>query len=165
MAMTQKEFIRDDSLCAKEVIELHPKEQRYTLAIMQDIQRKYNYIPREALETLAEYLEVPLAKLYGMATFYKALSLTPKGENIIKVCDGTACHVAGSMVVLSELEKMLGIKPGETTEDMKFSISTVNCIGACALAPVMMINEKYYGNLTPKMVQEILEKYRGEKNE
>lgn len=165
MDMAQKEIIRDESLCAREVIEKHPKEQRYTLAIMQDIQRKYNYIPREALETLAEYLEVPLGKLYGMATFYKALSLTPKGKNLIKVCDGTACHVAGSMVVLDELEKILGIKAGGTTEDMKFSVSTVNCIGACALAPVMMINEKYYGNLTPKMVQEILEKYRGENNE
>jgi NADH:ubiquinone oxidoreductase 24 kD subunit len=165
MDMAQKEIIRDDSLCAREVIEQHPKEQRYTLAILQDIQRKYKYIPREALETLAEYLDLPVSKLYGMATFYKALSLTPKGEHIIKVCDGTACHVAGSMVVLNELEKMLGIKAGETTEDLKFSISTVNCIGACALAPVMMIDETYYGNLTPKMVQEILEEYMGKKNE
>lgn len=162
MDMLQKEILRDDSLCAREVIERHPREERYTLAILQDIQRKYKYIPREALETLAEYLNTPVSRLYGMATFYKALSLTPKGEYIITVCDGTACHVAGSMIVLDELEKMLGIKAGETTEDLKFSINTVNCIGCCAIAPVMMINERYYGNLTPKMVKEILDEYRGE---
>lgn len=165
MDMAQKEILQDDSLCARDVIEKYPKEQRFTLAILQDIQRKYKYIPREALETLAEYLDTTVSRLYGMATFYKALSLTPKGEHIVKVCDGTACHVAGSMVVLEELEKALGIKAGETTEDLKFSISTVNCIGACALAPVMMIDETYYGNLTPKMVQEILGEYRGEKHE
>lgn len=162
MDMVQKEIIRDDSLCARELIERYPKEERYTLAILQDIQRKYKYIPKEALETLAEYLDTPVSRLYGMATFYKALSLTPKGEHIITVCDGTACHVAGSMIVLDELEKILGIKAGQTTEDLKFSIDTVNCIGCCAIAPVMMINERYYGNLTPKMVKEILDGYRGE---
>lgn len=162
MDKTQKVIIRDDSLCAKEIIERHPKEERYTLAILQDIQRKYKYIPREALEALAEYLDTPVSRLYGMATFYKALSLTPKGEHIITVCDGTACHVAGLMIKLDELEKILGIKARQTTEDLKFSIDTVNCIGCCAIAPVMMINERYYGNLTPKMVQEILDVYRGE---
>ena len=162
MDIAQKEILQNDSLCAKDVIQKYPKEQRYTLAILQDIQRKYKYIPREALEALAEYLETPVSRLYGMATFYKALSLTPKGEHIVTVCDGTACHVAGSMVVLEEIEKTLGIKAGETTEDLKFSINTVNCIGCCAIAPVMMIDEKYYGNLTPKMVKEILYEYRGE---
>lgn len=150
-----------DNLSGQDVIEKYPKEQRFTLAILQDIQRKYNYIPKESLENLAKYLDTPVSRLYSMVTFYKALSLTPKGENIITVCDGTACHVAGSVVVLDELEKALGIKPGETTEDLKFSINTVNCIGACALAPVMMINDKYYGNLTPKMVGEIIDEYRG----
>lgn len=160
MDVAQKENL---DMNGKDVIQKYPKEQRYTLAILQDIQRKYRYIPRESLEALAEYLETPVSRLYGMATFYKALSLTPKGENIITVCDGTACHVAGSMVVLDELEKILGIKPGGTTEDLKFSINTVNCIGCCAIAPVMMINDKYYGNLTPKMIKEILDEYRGEK--
>lgn len=150
-----------NNLDGMDIIEKYPKEQRFTLAILQDIQRKYKYIPKDAIEALAKYLDTSVSSLYGMATFYKALSLTPKGEYIITVCDGTACHVAGSTVVLDELEKHLGIKPGGTTEDLKFSINTVNCIGACALAPVMMINDKYYGNLTPKLVQEIIEKYRG----
>ncbi|MCC9294106.1 NADH-quinone oxidoreductase subunit NuoE [Clostridium sp. WLY-B-L2] len=158
-----KQGLKSGDLSAWDVIEKYPKEQRYTLAILQDIQKKYKYIPREALENLAVYLETPLSRLYGMATFYKALSLTPKGENIITVCDGTACHVAGSMIVMDELEKAIGIKPGETTKDLKFSINTVNCIGCCAIAPVMMINEKYYGNLTPKSVREILSEYRGGK--
>lgn len=158
-----KQDLKSGDLSARDVIEKYPKEQRYTLAILQDVQKKYKYIPREALENLAVYLETPLSRLYGMATFYKALSLTPKGENIITVCDGTACHVAGSMIVMDELEKAIGIKPGETTKDLKFSINTVNCIGCCAIAPVMMINEKYYGNLTPKSVREILSEYRGGK--
>lgn len=162
MDTAQKQNLETD-MRGLDVIQKYPKEQRYTLAMLQDIQRKYKYIPREALESLAEYLETPVSRLYGMATFYKALSLTPKGEYIITVCDGTACHVSGSMVVLDELEKIVGIKPGGTTEDLKFSINTVNCIGCCAIAPVMMINEKYYGNLTPKMIKEILDEYRGEK--
>lgn len=162
MDIAQNEILQNDSLSAKDVIQRYPKEQRFTLAILQDIQRKHKYIPKEALEALAEYLEVPVSRLYGMATFYKALSLTPKGKYIITVCDGTACHVAGSMVALDEIEKSLGIKAGQTTEDLKFSINTVNCIGCCAIAPVMMINDRYYGNLTPKMVKEILDEYRGE---
>lgn len=161
MKTINQEQIKD--LSGKEVIEKYPREQRFTLAILQDINRKYNYIPREALENLAEYLDTPVSRLYGMATFYKALSLTPKGENIITVCDGTACHVVGSMTVLDQLEKILGIKPGGTTEDLKFSINTVNCVGCCAIGPVMLVNEKYYGSLTPKMVKEIIDEYRGEK--
>lgn len=162
MDMVQEQN-KSNNLDAADVIKKYPKEKRFTLAILQDIQRKYKYIPREAIEALAKYLDTPVSRLYGMATFYKALSLTPKGKYIITVCDGTACHVAGSMVVFDELEKYLGIKPGETTKDRMFSINTVNCIGCCAVSPVMMINDKYYGNLTPKIVKEIIDSYRGEK--
>ncbi|WP_123054246.1 NADH-quinone oxidoreductase subunit NuoE [Clostridium sp. JN-1] len=160
---TVQEQNKSNNLDAADVIKKYPKQKRFTLAILQDIQRKYKYIPREAIEALAKYLDTPVSRLYGMATFYKALSLTPKGKYIITVCDGTACHVAGSMVVFDELEKYLGIKPGETTKDRMFSINTVNCIGCCAISPVMMINDKYYGNLTPKIVKEIIDSYRGEK--
>ncbi len=114
---------------------------------------------------LSEYLDMPLSKLYSMATFYKALSLIPKGKNIIKVCDGTACHIRSSKSLLDEIEKTLGIKPGETTKDGKFSLETVNCLGSCAIAPVMVINDKYYGKLTPSMLREILKEYGGENNE
>lgn len=147
------------------MFEKYPKEQRYTLSILQDLQKEYNYIPKDLLIELSQYLDMPLSKLYSMATFYKALSLIPKGKNIIKVCDGTACHIRSSNSLLDELEKTLGIKPGETTKDGKFSLETVNCLGSCAIAPVMVINDKYYGKLTPSMVREILKEYGGENNE
>lgn len=148
-----------------EIINKHPKEQRYTLAILQDIQKEYKYIPREALDKVSNYLNISLSKLYGMATFYKALSLVPKGENIITVCDGTACHVRSSSAVLEQIEKYLEIMPGETTENRRFSLQIVNCLGACAIAPVMVVNDKYYGKVTPNMVREILNQYGGGINE
>lgn len=148
-----------------EIMEKYPKEKRYTLAILQDIQRKYKYIPKEALVELSKYLNTPISKLYGMATFYKALSLTPKGKNIITVCDGTACHVRSSSVLLDELEKHLQIKTGETTSDGIFSLQTVNCLGSCAIAPVMVINDTYYGKVTPSAIRDILKQYGGEENE
>lgn len=147
------------------LFENYPKEQRYTLSILQDLQKEYNYIPKEKLFELSEYLDIPISRLYSMATFYKALSLEPKGENIIKVCDGTACHIRSSQTLLDEIENTLGIKPGETTKDGKFSLETVNCLGSCAIAPVMVINEKYYGKLTSSMVREILKEYGGDDNE
>lgn len=146
------------------ILQKYPKEQRYTLAILQDIQREYNYIPKESLRILAAHLNTPLSKLYSMATFYKALSLTPKGDNIIKVCDGTACHIRSSMVVIDEIEKSLNIKPGETTADGRFSLETVNCLGSCAIAPVIVVNETYYGKVTPARIREILGEYGREPN-
>ncbi|MFT5872700.1 MAG: NADH:ubiquinone oxidoreductase subunit E [Clostridium sp.] len=143
------------------ILNKHPKEKRYSLAILQDIQKEYRYIPREALHKVSIYLNIPLSKLYSMSTFYKSLSLVPKGENIITVCDGTACHVRGSSTVLEQIEKYLKIMPGETTDNGKFSLQIVNCLGACAIAPVMVINDKYYGKVTPKMIVEILNNYGG----
>lgn len=149
-----------------EIIFSYPAEKRFSLAIMQDIQREFNYIPREAMKAVSEYLSIPLSKLYGMATFYKALSLNPKGKYVIKVCDGTACHIRSSMVIVSELEKLLGIQVGGITQDGLFSIETVNCLGACALAPVMVINGEYHGKLTPQDIAGIINSYKeGEVNE
>ena len=128
---------------------------------MQDMQREYNHVPREGLEALAGYLDCPLSGLYSIATFFKALSLEPKGKHIIKVCDGTACHVRGSTPLINGIERVLGIKPGETTVDGEFSLELVNCLGACALAPIMVIDEKYYAKVTqdtlPDMFQAIRE--------
>lgn len=143
----------------KEIIFSYPAEKRFSLAVMQDIQREFNYIPKEALGAISEYLQTPLSKLYGMATFYKALSLKPKGKYVIKVCDGTACHIRSSMVILSELQKLLGIRTGEITPDGLFSVETVNCLGACALAPVMVINGEYHGKLAPKDIDGIIQGY------
>ncbi|MCW3490451.1 NADH-quinone oxidoreductase subunit NuoE family protein [Dethiobacter alkaliphilus] len=139
----------------------YPREQRFALAVLQDIQNKYNYLPKESLYEAAAYLSMPLSKLYGMATFYKALSLEKKGEYIIKVCDGTACHIRSSAFLISEIEKALGIKAGYTTADGRFSLETVSCLGSCALAPVMVINDKTHGSVTAGKLREILKLYGG----
>ncbi|MFL0268329.1 NAD(P)H-dependent oxidoreductase subunit E [Candidatus Clostridium radicumherbarum] len=153
------------TLSFNDIMEKYPKEKRYTLAILQDIQRNFKYIPKEALIALSLYLNTPISKLYSMATFYKALSLSPKGKNIITVCDGTACHVRSSSVLIDEIQNYLHIKPGETTEDGIFTLQTVNCLGSCAIAPVMVINDKYYGKVSTSAIKEILKQYEGEENE
>lgn len=143
-----------------ETIEKYPPEKRYTLAILQDVQNKYNFIPREAMNYIAEYLSLPLSDIYSMATFYKALSLTPKGKHIIKVCNGTACHIRGSNNLIDELTEILNIKPGETTHDGLFSVEIVNCLGACALAPVMVVDGKYFGSMTKDRIKAVLAEYK-----
>ena len=150
-----------DSTAAQTIFQKYPCEQRYTLAILQDLQKEYNYIPRETLQQLAGHLSLPLSKLYGMATFYKSLSLTPKGDNIIKVCDGTACHIRSSLILVDEIKKLLNIGPGETTIDGRYSLETVNCLGSCAIAPVMVVNETYYGKVTPSKIRNILQEDGG----
>lgn len=143
-----------------ELLKKYPAEKRFTLAILQDVQNKYGFIPRETMNYISEYLNLPISDIYSMATFYKALSLNPKGKHIIKVCNGTACHIRGSNILIAELSEALNIKPGETTFDSLFSVEIVNCLGACALAPVMVIDGKYYGNMTKDKVEAILNEYR-----
>lgn len=146
----------------RDIIQSYPAEQRFSLAIMQDMQHRFQYIPREGLEALSEHINTPLSSLYSMATFYKALSLKPKGKNVIKLCDGTACHIKGSNKLLDGVIRNLGIQPGETTEDGMFSLELVNCLGSCAMAPVMVVNETYYGKMTVERIPEILNSYRKE---
>ena len=145
-----------------DILHSYPAQQRYSLAILQDMQRRFNYIPREGMEALAEYLDCPLSSLYAMATFYKALSLKPKGRHIIKLCDGTACHIRGSVNLVGGVERLLGIQAGETSADGQFSLELVNCLGSCALAPVMVVDDTYYGKVTMERLPEILARYRKE---
>ena len=144
------------------ILQQYPKEQRYCLAIMQDMQRRYNYIPREGMEALADYLGCPLSSLYSMATFYKALSLKPKGRHIIKLCDGTACHIRGASTLCDGVRRILGIGADETTEDGLFSLELVNCLGSCALAPVLVVDDTYYGKMTMEKLPGVLDQYREE---
>ena len=146
----------------QEILHSYPAQQRYSLAMLQDMQRRFNYIPRAGMEALAAYLDCPLANLYAMATFYKALSLQPKGRHIIKLCDGTACHIRGSVNLVGAVERLLGIRPGETSADGAFSLELVNCLGSCALAPVMVVDDTYYGKVTMDRLPEILGQYREE---
>lgn len=148
-----------------DIAEKYGNDKKNTLAMLQDIQRKYNHIPREAMNVLSDKLNVPLCKLYGMATFYKALSLNPRGKNVIRVCDGTACHIRSSQLLIDEIERVLGIRPGETSKDGEFTLETVNCLGSCAIAPVMVINETYYGKVTPAKLRDIISKCGGKDNE
>ncbi|MGL4547939.1 NADH-quinone oxidoreductase subunit NuoE family protein, partial [Eubacterium aggregans] len=137
------------------IMEAYPRDERFALAILQDMQRTFQYIPRIGLMALAEYLGRPEASLYSMATFYKALSLKPKCKHIIKCCDGTACHIRGSFTIVDGVKRLLGLAPGETSEDGLFSLETVNCMGACTLAPV--VDDVYHSKVTLDKLKAILE--------
>jgi NADH-quinone oxidoreductase subunit E len=142
------------------IIKSYPADKQYALPMLQDIQAKFNFIPRESLEAAAEHLEIPAAQLYSMATFYKALSLTPKGKHIIKLCDGTACHLRGANSLIGGIARDIGVAPGETSADGEFSLELVNCLGSCAIAPVMVIDGRYYGKVTLEGLPEILKEYK-----
>ncbi|MBR5779200.1 MAG: NADH-quinone oxidoreductase subunit NuoE [Clostridia bacterium] len=129
------------------------------IPVMQKAQELFGYLSLETMELISERLDVPVAEIYGVATFYALFSLTPKGEYVISVCTGTACYVKGAQLVLDEVKKQLGIGSGETTPDGKFSIQDTRCLGCCGLAPVMMINNDVYGRLEPADVKDILAKY------
>jgi NADH-quinone oxidoreductase subunit E len=134
------------------------------IQILDEVQKEYNYLPRKALEYISQKLETPLSKIYSIATFYSTFSLTPRGKHFITVCMGTACHVRGAPIILSRIEDRLGIKAGMTTTDRMFTLETVNCLGACALAPIVVIDENYYGQVTSQKVTSILDKYQKKKN-
>lgn len=139
-----------------------PKDRSNLIAILQDIQDEKGFLPRQALVCVAEFLDVPFSTVYGVATFYNQFRLTPLGKYIIRVCRGTACHVKNSANLLFNLENELGIKAGETTKDGLFTLEVVACIGACSIAPVININDEYYGRLTSKDIPKILKKLKAD---
>lgn len=138
------------------IIDGYNAEQGSLISILQDIQAEYNYLPREALDHVARRLDIPRVQVYGVVTFFKAFSLEPKGKNQIHVCMGTACHVRGSKNILEGLERKLEIKAGDTTPDGEYTLETVNCVGACALGPVVVKNEEHHGQMTPIKVESLL---------
>ncbi len=151
-----------ESVSLDEIIERYPGRPEYLIFLLQDIQAAYNYISPEAMTLVCDHTGVPLTQAYAVATFYQSFSLEPKGEHEIRVCLGTACHLKGAARIVSELERRLGIKSGETTKDLKFTLETVNCLGACALAPVAVVDNEYQPNsTTPKLVK-ILDKLSAE---
>jgi NADH-quinone oxidoreductase subunit E len=139
-----------------QIIDGYGADRTATLAILQDIQIEYNYLPREALTETATRLGAPLSEIYRIATFFKAFSLEPKGEHIIKVCLGTNCHVGGGPRILEQMEKDLGIRVGGTTPDGKFSLEAVRCVGACAQGPVVLVDEEPHGKMSPIKASELL---------
>lgn len=131
-------------------------EKAELIPILQQVQQALGYLPAEAMERIAQFTGVPECTVYGVATFYAQFRFVPVGRNVIKVCRGTGCYVKGSPRILDELEKLLKIKDGETTPDMEYTLETVACFGSCALAPVMVVNDRVYGRLTPDKVKEIV---------
>lgn len=144
-----------------EIIRAHPADQQQALAIMQDIQHRYRYIPREGLLQLSRYLNLPYAHLYAMATFYRALSLEAKGRHMLRVCDGTACHVKGGTHLQQAITALLGIEPGQTTADGLFTLETVSCPGCCALAPLLIADGEYYAKVDDQRLAEIIAGLKG----
>ncbi len=127
--------------------------------ILQDIQDEYNYLPPQAVERVAEKMGLPLSQVLHVATFYKAFSLEPRGEHLITVCLGTACHVRGGARLVEQVERLLKIRAGGTTPDLQFTLETVNCVGSCALGPVMIVDGEYYGKMVSSKVERVLKKY------
>ena len=130
------------------------------ISVLEHIQEEYGYLPKEILVQASTLLEVPLAQLYGVATFYSAFTLKPRGKHTIHVCLGTACHVRGAPKIVDELSRELNISPGDTTDDQQFTLETVRCIGCCSLAPVITVNEDIYGYNSMDKVPKIVAKYK-----
>jgi len=144
------------------IVEKHQEDRGGCIAVLGEIQSRYGYLSEEALRTVSEAMGLSLVDIYGVATFYRSFSLQPRGKHLVSVCLGTACHVRGARLVVEEFQRQLGIKPGETTPDKEFTLETVNCLGACALGPIVVTNGYYSSNVTPTQVKKILSRARQE---
>lgn len=142
------------------ILDKHQENHGALIAVLEEIQAKYGYLPEEALRSVAEETGRSLVDIYGVATFYKAFSLKPRGKHLVSICQGTACHVQGGPRIAEEFKRRLGIDAGETTQDREFSLETVNCLGACALGPVVVVDGHYFSKVRPSKVKEIIEKTR-----
>ena len=145
-----------------EIVERYKNEETPLMMVLEAIQSEYGYIPLEVQELVSSLMNIPVAEIYGVVTFYSFFSLTPKGKYVIGVCLGTACYVKGSQLVMDKFSELLGIKPGETTEDGLFTLDALRCIGACGIAPAVSINGKVYPKVEVGQVPEIIESYRKE---
>jgi len=139
-----------------DIFNRYPKNQESLIAVLQDIQKEYHYLPEETLQETAKTLNVPLSKVFSASTFYNAFSHYPRGEKVIRVCVGTTCHIRGAHLVQEQLENLLNIKAGSTTKDLKYTLETVSCVGACSQAPVVIVNNKYYGHVKVSDAKKLL---------
>lgn len=143
-----------------EIVERYKNEETPLMMVLEAIQSEYGYIPLEVQELVSSLMNIPVAEIYGVVTFYSFFSLTPKGKYVIGVCLGTACYVKGSQLVMDKFSELLGIKPGETTEDGLFTLDALRCIGACGIAPAISINGKVYPKMSVDKVQSVINEYR-----
>lgn len=144
----------------QEICKEHNNHPRELINILQEAQLYFGYLPAEVQEAIAQQLDIAVAQVYGVVTFYSFFTMIPQGENPISICTGTACYVRGADTVLQEFKKQLGIKVGETTEDGKFSLNCLRCVGACGLAPVVLVGETTYKRVAPDEVKNILAEYQ-----
>jgi NADH-quinone oxidoreductase subunit E len=142
------------------IIDSYADKKEQLISMLQDVQAEFNYLPKDVLIRISQKLGIPLSQVFGVATFFKAFSLKPRGRHLITVCDGTACHVRGGHRLLDKMERDYGIKPGETTEDMRFSLETVNCLGCCALGPVVVVDGKYESQMNADKLDRVLKGYK-----
>jgi NADH-quinone oxidoreductase subunit E len=149
---------RENGIAAKvdKILASYTVEKANLIPILQQVQQVFGYLPEEAMSRIAQFIDVPECTVFGVATFYAQFKFVPVGRNVIKLCRGTGCYVKGAPRLLDEVEKLLGIKEGETTPDMEYTLETVACFGSCALAPVMVVNDRVYGRVTPDTVKKIL---------
>ena len=141
------------------ILKKHGNQPSFLIPILQDIQAEYNYLPQEALERLSRKIDIPLSSIYSTATFFKAFSLKPRGKHLVTVCLGTACHVRKGTEVLEHIERILNIKTGDTSQDGQFTLEAVNCLGCCAIGPIVVIDGTYFGKVTLTKVSAILKNY------
>lgn len=146
----------------KEILEKYEKDKSNLIQILNQVQEKYGYISQDAQKEISEYLDISMAEVYGVITFYSRFTLEPKGKYNIAVCLGTACFVKGSEKILDKVKEVLKIDVGQTTEDGLFSIEATRCVGACGLAPVFTVNDEVYGKATPEMVESVISRIRSE---
>ncbi len=149
-----------DETKLKAIIEKHKSQKWSLIPLLQEVQEAFGYIPPESIEPIAEALNMASSEVQGVITFYAGFSLKQKGRNVLRICRGTACHVKGSRSILRYVQKELNLEEGQTSEDYQFSLETVACLGACFLAPTMMVNRDYYGKLNPTKVTSVLGQYR-----
>jgi NADH-quinone oxidoreductase subunit E len=149
-----------DAAQVDQIIEDYGKRPASVILMLQDIQTRFRYVPREAVRRLSDVLQIPEPQIYHIATFYKAFSLVPRGRHEIRVCLGTACHIAGGKRIAEGFESALKVKTGQTTKDQAFTLETVNCLGACGLAPVVMVDEEVHGAVKPSKIPEIIGRYK-----
>ena len=156
MTVEIKEPTRDR---VEAILEKYQRDHSWLVSILQDVQTEFNYLPEDALRAVSHSLEIPMTQVYSVATFFKAFSLEPRGKPLINVCVGTACQVRGAMRILEKIERDLKLEPGKTTEDMQFSLESVNCVGACALGPMVVVDDKYHGQMSTDKVNSLLKEY------
>jgi NADH-quinone oxidoreductase subunit E len=156
---TIRTIIEDNSGRIEALIDSYVVKKEQLISLLQDIQAEYNYIPQDVLIKISQKLEIPLSQVFSVATFFQAFSLKPRGRHTVTVCLGTACHIKGGQRLVEKMERDYKIKPGETTGDERFTLETANCLGCCALGPVVVIDGKYEGQVSPDKLEKILKKY------